>query len=82
MKWISVKDGLPTSVANRVIFCCKNGYVGVGHYEKFDEVCTWYSFEHNKPLISWCDITHWRSNEEDDYDVIYWMPLPKPKREE
>ena len=53
-EWISVKDRLPESIANRVLVVCErsNG-VFYAHYEK----PFWINLETDKPFIS--TVTHW-----------------------
>lgn len=75
-EWISVKDRLPEKIANKVIVCCKNGYVGFGHYEKFNGFQTWYNLESQKPFTDW-DLKNCET-----YEVTHWMPLPQPPEEE
>lgn len=70
--WISTKDGLPERITNKVIVYCKNGYIGFGHYEKYNGTETWYNLESQKPFSDWdiedCEV----------YEVTHWMPLPEP----
>lgn len=70
MEWISIKERLPTSMANKVIVNCKNGYVGFGHYEKFRGKEEWYNLESGQPFSEWGE----------GYGVTHWMELPKPCR--
>lgn len=72
MDWISIKDEKPKSMINKVIVCCKNGYVGFGHYEKFGGVEEWYNLESGKPF------SEWGTNGENDYEVTHWMERPRP----
>lgn len=53
-EWISVNDGLPKNIANRVLVVCErsNG-VFYAHYEK----PFWINLETDKPFIS--AVTHW-----------------------
>lgn len=73
MDWISVKDRMPKSIANKVIVCCQNGYVGFAHYEKYNGIEEWYNLESQKPFSEWV--------EENEYEVTHWMPLPEPPKE-
>lgn len=70
--WISVEDRLPQKITNKVLVYCKNGYIGFGHYEKFQGVEDWYNLESGKQFREW--------NLEDceTYEVTHWMPLPEP----
>lgn len=72
MDWISIKDEKPKSMINKVIVCCKNGYVGFGHYEKFGGVEEWYNLESGKPF------SEWGPKGENDYEVTHWMERPHP----
>lgn len=74
MEWISVKERLPSSIANKVLVYCKCGYIGFGHYEDYKGVQTWFNLESGKPF------SEWAHDEPDDYDVTHWMPLPEPPR--
>lgn len=76
MEWSSVLDRLPKRMANKVIVCCKNGYVGFGHYEDYKGEKTWYNLESGKPFSAW-DV-----DEDDDHTVTHWMPLPEPPKED
>ena len=75
-EWISVDVALPKGFANRVIVCCKNGYVGFGHYEKFEgggiSYSDWFSLESGKPF------TDGDLDDCETYEVTHWMPLPTP----
>lgn len=75
-RWISVEDRLPTSIVNKVIVRCKNGYVGFGHYEKYNGKEVWYNLESQKPF------TDWDIEDCETYEITHWMPLPEPPREE
>lgn len=75
-EWISVEDRLPTSIVNKVIVRCKNGYVGFGHYEKYNGKEVWYNLESQKPF------TDWDIEDCETYEITHWMPLPEPPREE
>ena len=75
-KWISVEDRLPKDIANKVIVRCKNGYIGLGHYEDFQGDKDWYNLESGKPFWEW-DLDGCVS-----YEVTHWMPLPQPPMEE
>ena len=70
--WISVNDRLPKNMANKVLVCCKNGYVGFGHYEKFRGNEVWYNLENDRPF------TDWNLDDCETYEVTHWMPLPEP----
>lgn len=62
MDWIDVRERKPKSMANKVIVCCKNGYVGLAHYEKFNDVEEWYNMESGHPFYEWgygYEVTHW-----------------------
>ena len=74
-KWISVEDGLPKKITNKVLVYCKNGYIGFGHYEKFQGVEDWYNLESGKPFREW-DLEDCET-----YEVAHWMPLPEPPKE-
>ena len=71
--WISVKDRLPKSMANKVIVWLEHedyvGYIGFGHYEKYKGVEMWYDLEHNEQFAK------------RGYTVTHWMPLPEPPKE-
>lgn len=71
-EWISVEDRLPESIVNKVLVYCENGYIGYGHYEKYQGEETWYNLESGEPFSSWslqnCS----------PYKVTHWMPLPEP----
>ena len=75
-RWISVEDRLPTSIVNKVIVRCKNGYVGFGHYEKYNGKEVWYNLESQKPF------TDWDIEDCETYETTHWMPLPEPPKEE
>lgn len=72
--WISVKDRLPDSMANKVLVWLEHedsvGYIGFGHYEKFNGAETWYDLEHAEPFAR------------HGYYVTRWMPLPEPPKED
>ena len=74
-KWIPVAERLPDNIANKVIVCCKNGYVGFGHYEKFRGNEVWYNLENDRPF------TDWNLDDCETYEVTHWMPLPEPPKE-
>ena len=74
--WISVEDALPKSIINKVLVCCKNGYIGFGHYEEFQGVKDWYNLESGKPF------TEWDLEDCESYAVTHWMPLPEAPKEE
>ena len=71
-EWVSVEERLPQSIINKVLVYCENGYIGYGHYEKYQGEETWYNLESGEPFASW--------NLENcsPYKVTHWMPLPKP----
>ena len=75
-EWISVEDRLPQSIINKVLVYCENGYIGYGHYEKYQGEETWYNLESGEPFASW--------NLENcsPYKVTHWMPLPKSPKED
>lgn len=75
-EWISVEDRLPQSIINKVLVYCENGYIGYGHYEKYQGEETWYNLESGEPFASW--------NLENcsPYKVTHWMPLPNPPERE
>lgn len=75
-KWISVKDRLPKRLANKVIVCCKNDYIGFGHYEDYKGKQTWYNLESDKPF------TDWDLEDCESYEVTHWMHLPEPPKGE
>lgn len=78
-RWISVDESLPENMTNKVIVCCKNGYVGFGHYEDYNGVKEWYNLESQEPFKAWND----EEDEDDDgYTVTHWMSLPKPHKED
>lgn len=72
--WISVKERLPKSIANKVLVYVEHedlvGYIGYGHYEKYKGVEMWYDLEHNEQFTK------------RGYAVTHWMPLPEPPKEE
>lgn len=72
--WISVKDRLPKSMANKVLVWLEHedrvGYIGFGHYEKYKGQEIWYDLEHNEAFSI------------RGYVVTHWMPLPAPPKEE
>lgn len=72
--WISVKDRLPKSMANKVLVWVEHeelvGYIGFGHYEKYKGEEMWYDLEHDERF------------DKHGYTVTYWMPLPEPPIEE
>lgn len=73
-KWISVKDRLPRSMANKVLVYVQHedlvGYIGFGHYERFHGEEMWYDLERGEQFAK------------NGYTVTYWMPLPEPPKEE
>lgn len=71
-EWISVEDRLPESIVNKVLVYCENGYIGYGHYEKYQGEETWYNLESGEPFSSW-SLQNCLP-----YKVTHWMPLPKP----
>lgn len=71
-RWISVEEQLPEKITNKVLVYCKNGYIGFGHYEKFQGVEDWYNLESGKPFREW-DLEDCET-----YEVTHWMPLPEP----
>lgn len=75
-RWVPVGERLPDRITNKVIVLCKNGYVGFGHYEKFQGTETWYNLENHKPF------TDWDLEDCETYEVTHWQPLPAaPKGE-
>jgi hypothetical protein len=74
-RWIPVDERLPKNLANKVLVCCKNGYVGFGHYEVWRGNQIWYNLERNLPF------TDWDSEDCESYEVTHWMPLPPPEVE-
>ena len=72
-EWISVKDRLPRSMANKVLVWLEHedlvGYMGFGHYEKYKGQEIWYDLEHNEAFAI------------RGYTVTHWMPLPEPPEE-
>ena len=75
-EWVSVEDRLPQSIINKVLVYCENGYIGYGHYEKYQGEEMWYNLESGEPFASW--------NLENcsPYKVTHWMPLPNPPERE
>ena len=73
-KWISVKDRLPRSMANKVLVYVQHedlvGYIGFGHYEKFHGEEMWYDLERGEQFAR------------NGYIVTHWMPLPERPKEE
>ena len=73
-KWISVKDRLPRSMANKVLVYVQHedlvGYIGLGHYEKFHGEEMWYDLERGEQFAK------------NGYIVTHRMPLPEPPKEE
>ena len=76
MEWISVKVMNPKKITNKVLVYCKNGYIGFGHYEKFNGNEIWYNLESQKPF------TDWDLEDCETYEVTHWMPPPAPPIEE
>jgi hypothetical protein len=72
-QWISVKDRLPRSMANKVLVYVQHedlvGYIGFGHYEKFNGEEMWYDLERGEQFAK------------NGYIVTHWMPLPEPPKE-
>ena len=73
-EWISVKERLPKSMANKVLVYLQHedlvDQIGYGHYEKFKGKEMWYDLEHDEQFSK------------RGYTVTHWMPLPKsPKGE-
>lgn len=72
--WISVKDRLPKSMANEVLVWLKHkalvGYIGLGHYEKYNGQEIWFDLEHGEAFSI------------RGYTVTHWMPLPEPPKME
>ena len=75
-EWVRVEERLPESIVNKVLVYCENGYIGYGHYEKYQGEETWYNLESGEPFASW--------NLENcsPYKVTHWMPLPKSPKED
>ena len=75
-EWVRVEERLPESIVNKVLVYCENGYIGYGHYEKYQGEETWYNLESGEPFASW--------NLENcsPYKVTHWMPLPNPPERE
>ena len=75
-RWIPVSERLPEHITNKVIVLCKNGYVGLGHYEKFNGTGIWYNLESGKSFSEWglegCET----------YEVTHWRTLPEPLKGE
>lgn len=71
-EWVSVEERLPESIVNKVLVYCENGYIGYGHYEKYQGEETWYNLENGEPFSSW-SLQNCLP-----YKVTHWMPLPKP----
>lgn len=67
-QWMSVKDRLPKSIANKVLVWLEHedlvGYIGFGHYEKYKGQEIWYDLEHNEAFSI------------RGYVVTHWMPMP------
>ena len=70
-EWMSVEEKLPESIVNKVLVYCENGYIGYGHYEKYQGEETWYNLESGEPFSSW----NWQNCS--PYKVTHWMPLPE-----
>lgn len=72
--WISVKDRLPESMVNKVLVWLEHedlvGYIGFGHFEKYQGLEMWYDLEHQEQFAK------------RGYTVTHWMPLPEPPKEE
>ena len=75
-EWVSVEDALPESIVNKVLVYCENGYIGYGHYEKYQGEETWYNLESGEPFSSW------NLQNCSPYKVTHWMPLPEPPEKE
>ena len=73
-EWTSVSERLPEKITNKVLVYCKNGYIGFGHYEKFQGVEDWYNLESGKPFREW-DLEDCET-----YEVTHWMALPEPPK--
>lgn len=71
-EWVSVEERLPESIVNKVLVYCENGYIGYGHFEKYQGEETWYNLESGEPFASW-NLENCSS-----YKVTHWMSLPEP----
>ena len=73
-KWIPVDEKKPKSMANKVLVYLDHedlvGYIGFGHYEKFQGEEMWYDLEHNEQFSK------------RGYTVTHWMPLPEPPKDD
>lgn len=71
--WISVKDRLPESMVNKVLVWLEHedlvGYIGFGHFEKYQGLEMWYDLEHQEQFAK------------RGYTVTHWMSLPEPPNE-
>lgn len=72
-QWIPASEP-PKSIVNKVIVLCKNGYRGLGHYEKEGDVGVWYNLETQEPF------TNWDLDDCESYEVTHWMPLPEGRK--
>lgn len=71
--WIPCSERLPESVGNKVLVFCTGDafdYFGLGHYEKFKGIETWYNTETGWPFA------------DQGLTVTHWMPRPEPPEKE
>ena len=72
-EWIPVSEALPKRMANKVLVYLDHedlvGYIGFGHYEKYQGEEMWYDLEHNEQFSK------------RGYTVTHWMPLPQLQKD-
>lgn len=73
MDWIPVSEAKPKSMCNKVLVWLEHddlvGYIGYGHYEKYQGEEMWYDLEHNEQFAK------------RGYRVTHWKPEQKPPKE-
>jgi len=79
--WIATKDRLPRFDIP-VLACLESGYDGslyiLPMIRSYVENEGWYWCVHSGSGLDLADKNNYEC--EDDYDVRYWMPLPKPPK--
>ena len=72
-RWIPVTERLPREMTNKVLVYLQHedyvGYIGYGHYEKFQGEEMWYDLEHGEQFAK------------RGYIVTHWMPSPQPPKD-